>query len=139
MRFSAVTVLSLTALAVALPTKKRSLKARQAGPVLADTTFDAISISGGEAGNAEQEALDVFSALDLENPENIDPADIEFLGAVNDVANDAETDAFNTAIEAATGEEATALEVRTDSRYMSIYSCALLTWINRTARSRTRS
>lgn len=112
MRFS-VAILSLTALTAALPTpNKRSLKTRQAGAVLADTTFDAISISGGQAGNAEQEALDVFSALDLNNPENIDPADIEFLGAVNDVANDAETDAFNPAIEAATGDEATALEVR---------------------------
>lgn len=114
MRFFQLTVLSLTALTTALPTSKRSLKFRQAGgPVLADTTYDAISISGGQAGNAEQEALNVFSALDLNNPGNIDAADIEFLGAVNDVANDAETEAFNPAIEAADGAEATALQVRT--------------------------
>ncbi|KAF2690529.1 hypothetical protein K458DRAFT_288990 [Lentithecium fluviatile CBS 122367] len=105
MRFSAIAVLSLTAAAVALPTK------RQAGPVLADTTYDAISISGGTAGNAEAEALAVFSALDLENPENIDPADLEFLSNVNSVANDAEVEAFNTAIEAAgDGAEADALQ-----------------------------
>ncbi|PSN62273.1 hypothetical protein BS50DRAFT_533300, partial [Corynespora cassiicola Philippines] len=104
MRFAAATILSLTALAVAAPVK------RQAGPVLADTTFDDLNISGGQAGDAEAEALAVFSALDLENPGNIDPADIAFLGAVNDVANDAETDAFNPAIEAATGDELAALE-----------------------------
>ena len=35
--------------------------------------------------------------------------DIDFLGAVNDIANDAETGVFNPAIEAATGDEKTAL------------------------------
>ncbi|CAO2654580.1 Nn.00g113130.m01.CDS01 [Neocucurbitaria sp. VM-36] len=102
MHFQSITVLSLAALAVAAPTPVK----RQSGPVLADTTYNDISIAGGVAGNAEAEALAVFSALDLQNPENIDPADIEFLGAVNDVANDAEVEAFNTAIEAATGDEA---------------------------------
>ncbi|KAF2649373.1 hypothetical protein K491DRAFT_582759, partial [Lophiostoma macrostomum CBS 122681] len=90
--------------------RARSLKTRQAGPVLADTTFNDITISGGVAGDAEAEALAVFSALPLDDLASVDPADIEFLGAVNDVANDAETDAFNTAIEAASGDEATALQ-----------------------------
>jgi len=107
MHFTTLTILSLTAIAIALPTTKR-----QAGPVLTATTFDDITISGGEAGNAEAEALAVFSALDLENPENIDPADIDFLGNVNSVANEAEKGAFNTAIEAAgEGAEADALQV----------------------------
>ena len=105
MHFQLTTVVALAAISSALPT----LKVRQSGPVLADTTYDAISISGGQAGNAEAEALAVFSALDLNNPGNIDAADIDFLGQVNDVANDAETDAFNPAIEAATGAEADAL------------------------------
>lgn len=106
MHFQITTIAALAALTSALPT----LKVRQSGPVLADTTYDAISISGGQAGNAEAEALAVFSALDLDNPGNIDAADIDFLGQVNDVANDAETDAFNPAIEAATGAEADALD-----------------------------
>lgn len=139
MRFSIV-VASLVAIASAAPTPKRTLKARQNGPVLADTTFDAISISGGTAGDAEAEALAVFSALDLNDLANIDPADIEFLGAVNDVANDAETDAFNPAIEAATGDEATALEVRYHiyCKFYFIYQRLNLTLTHRMAKSRTR-
>ncbi|KAJ4342750.1 hypothetical protein N0V87_000959 [Didymella glomerata] len=105
MHFQIATIAALAAFTSALPT----LKVRQSGPVLASTTYDAISISGGQAGNAEAEALAVFSALDLNNPGNIDDADIDFLGQVNDVANDAETDAFNPAIEAATGAKADAL------------------------------
>lgn len=105
MRFQITTVAALVAVSSALPT----LKVRQAGPVLADTTYDAISISGGQAGNAEAEALAVFSALDLNNPANIDQADIKFLNSVNQVANQAEKGAFNPAIEAATGAEADAL------------------------------
>ena len=83
MRFSTATVTAFAALAIAAPTPNRALKARQNGPVLADTTFDAISISGGTAGNGESEALAVFSALDLNNPGNIDAADIAFLGGRN--------------------------------------------------------
>lgn len=86
---------------------------RQSGPVLADTTYNAISISGGTAGNAEQEALDAFAGLNLNDMTNVNAADIKFLGAVNNVANDAETEGFNKAIEAATGAEADALSVCT--------------------------
>lgn len=113
MHFQSLTIISLAALSVALPAPhKRALKARQSGPVLADTTFNDISIAGGQAGNAEAEALAVFSALDLQNPGNIDPADIKFLGEVNNVANDAEVEAFNTALEGATGDEADQIQVR---------------------------
>ena len=82
MYFQITTVAALVALSFALPT----LRGRQSGPVLADTTYDAVSISGGQAGNAEAEALAVFSALDLNNPANIDAADLDFLGQINDVA-----------------------------------------------------
>ncbi|KAB2102271.1 hypothetical protein AG0111_0g10036 [Alternaria gaisen] len=107
MYFQSFAVLSLAALSVAAPTSsKRAVVARQSGPVLADTTYNDISISGGQAGNAQAEAMAVFSALDLQNPENIDPADLTFLNEVNQVANDAEKEAFNPAVEAATGDEA---------------------------------
>ena len=46
---------------------------------------------------------------------NVDRADIDFLGAVNVIANDAETDAFNVVIESAMGDELTALQVRSTS------------------------
>ncbi|KAF1928062.1 uncharacterized protein M421DRAFT_5712 [Didymella exigua CBS 183.55] len=105
MHFQITAVAALVALSTALPT----LTVRQSGPVLASTTYNAISISGGQAGNAEAEALAVFSALDLNNPGNINKADIDFLNQVNGVANDAEKGVFNTAIAAATGATADAL------------------------------
>ena len=112
MYFQSFAVLSLAALSVAAPTSsKRAVLARQSGPVLADTTYNDISISGGQAGNAQAEAMAVFSALDLQNPGNIDPADLTFLNEVNQVANDTEKEAFNPAVEAATGDEADQIQV----------------------------
>ncbi|RWA09904.1 hypothetical protein EKO27_g5214 [Xylaria grammica] len=71
----------------------------QAG-VFSQQTYDDISISGGVAGNAQNEALAVFSALDLNDLANVDKDDLDFLNSVNQIANDAETEAFNPAIEA---------------------------------------
>lgn len=109
-------LLALASLTFCTPTpSSSSLLTRQNAGVLADTTFSAISIAGGLAGNAEAEAIAVFQDLDLQNPENISEADIEFLDNVNGVANDAEKEAFNVAIEASEGSEREALQVR---RYM---------------------
>jgi hypothetical protein len=108
MHFQALTIISLAALSVALPA---SLQTRQAG-VLKATTFNDISIAGGKAGNAEQEAADAFSALDLNDLANVSKADLDFLNEVNQVANDAEKEAFNPAVEAATGTAADAAQVR---------------------------
>jgi len=107
MHFQSFTILSLAALSVALPA---SLKTRQAG-VLQATTFNDISIAGGVAGNAEQEATAAFSALNLDDPASISKADQDFLNEVNQVANDAEKEAFNPAVEAATGDAADAAQV----------------------------
>jgi hypothetical protein len=101
MHFQSLTILSLAALSVALPA---SLQSRQAG-VLKATTFNDISIAGGQAGNAEEEA-----AADLAN---VSKPDLDFLNEVNQVANDAEKEAFNPAVEAATGAAATAAQVNT--------------------------
>ena len=108
MYFSTITVLSLAALAIAAPTPSNTKRAA----VLADTTYNDISIAGGQAGDAEAEALALFSKLDLQNPENIDAADLTFLNEVNQVANDAEKEVFNPAVEAATGDEAAQVQVR---------------------------
>lgn len=74
------------------------------------TTFTDLSISGGVAGNAEEEALAKLAGLP-EDLSTVEEADLEFLEDVNGIANDAEVEAFNVAIESAGGEEAEALEV----------------------------
>ena len=53
--------------------------------VFGATTYDAISISGGVAGNALSEADAVLDKL----PATPDEADLDFLNEVNQVANDA--------------------------------------------------
>ncbi|KAF1919552.1 hypothetical protein BDU57DRAFT_144615 [Ampelomyces quisqualis] len=106
MHFQCFTILSLAALSVALPA---SLKTRQAG-VFQATTFNDISIAGGQAGNAEAEATAALSGLDLNDLANVSQADLDFLNEVNQVANDAEKEAFNPAVEAATGAAADAAQ-----------------------------
>lgn len=133
MHFQFTTIVAFAALATALPT---GLKVRQSTAALADTTYDAISISGGQAGNAEQEALNVFAALNTNDPASVSQADIKFLNTVNQVANKAETEAFNPAIEAASGAEKDALAVRNLS---NIWSVAPTNSSSRPARPRTRS
>jgi hypothetical protein len=108
MHFQSLTILSLAALSVALPA---SLNTRQAG-VLKATTFNDISIAGGKAGNAEEEAAAAFSALNLNDLKSISKADLDFLNTVNQVANDAEKEAFNPAVAAATGAAADQAQVK---------------------------
>ncbi|KAI0859711.1 small secreted protein [Xylaria cubensis] len=81
----------------------------QAG-VFTQQTYNDISISGGVAGNAQNEAMAVFSALDLNDLANVDKDDLDFLNSVNQICNDAEDEAFNPAIDAASGEDADALQ-----------------------------
>ncbi|KAJ2979859.1 hypothetical protein NUW58_g7096 [Xylaria curta] len=78
--------------------------------VFTQKTFNDISISGGVAGNAQNEALAVFSALDTNNLANVDKDDLDFLNSVNKICNEAEKGAFNEAIDAASGEQADALQ-----------------------------
>jgi hypothetical protein len=98
MHFQTLTILSLAALSVALPA---SLQTRQAG-VLKATTFN-----------------DIFSALNLKDLANVSKADLDFLNEVNQVANDAEKEAFNPAVEAATGTAADAAQVSYPSNFCS--------------------
>jgi hypothetical protein len=111
MHFHTITLFSLAALSVALPASlERAIEARQAGTLKA-TTFNEITISGGQAGNAEEEAAAAFSALNLNDLKSVSKADQDFLNTVNQVANDAEKEAFNPAVEAATGDAAAQLQV----------------------------
>jgi len=105
MRASTIIISIFAALSVASP-----VLIPRAG-VLGTQTYDQLSISGGKAGTGKEEALAKFAALDAINDADVDQADIDFLGAVNDIANDAETEAFNVAIGKATGTAKTALQV----------------------------
>ncbi|KAI8712047.1 Small secreted protein [Fusarium sp. LHS14.1] len=100
MKFSTV-LLSFAATAFAAPLSKRA--------VFSTSTYNDLSISGGTAGNAAQEALQKLGGLpnDLTT---VEKSDIDFLNSVNQICNDAEKEAFNTAIDAASGEEADALQ-----------------------------
>lgn len=93
---------ALATLAAASPLQPRA--------VFKATTFNDISIAGGTAGNAQQEAKDVLAGLPTDL-KTVAKADLDFLNSVNKVANNAETDAFNPAVEAATGDAADALQV----------------------------
>ncbi|KAH7328804.1 small secreted protein [Stachybotrys elegans] len=100
MKFSLITV-ALATLAAAVPVTKRA--------VFSNQSFAQLSISGGVAGNAQAEALQKLSGLP-QDLTTVDKADLDFLSNVNSLANDVEKGAFNPAIEAASGEEADALQ-----------------------------
>jgi hypothetical protein len=103
MHFSLLTTLAMAAFAAASPIQI------QRRAVFAPSTFNQLSISGGVAGNAQQEALQKLAGLpsDLST---VEKADLDFLNSVNQICNDAEKEAFNTAIKAASGEAADALQ-----------------------------
>ncbi|KAF6824349.1 hypothetical protein CMUS01_10295 [Colletotrichum musicola] len=103
MKFTQVITLGFAGFAAAAP-----LAARQ-NNVFSTQTFNDLSISGGTAGNAEQEALEKLSGLPTDLS-TVSKADLDFLNSVNQIANKAEKEAFNPAIEAASGEEADALQ-----------------------------
>lgn len=102
MKFTLI-IATLATIAAASPLQPRA--------VFKATTFNDISIAGGTAGKAKEEAAAALSGLPTDLT-TVQKADLDFLNSVNQVANDAETDAFNPAIEAATGDAADALQVR---------------------------
>ena len=106
MQFSVLVISAFAALTIAAPAAQISKRA-----VFGATTYDAISVSGGVAGNALAEVNAVLNKLpaDLKTTEK---SDLTFLNQVNQIANDAEVDAFNVAIGKASGEAAAALQVR---------------------------
>jgi hypothetical protein len=130
MKFSLIAV-ALAAMATAAPTAKRA--------VFTDKTFAELSISGGTAGNAEAEALEKLGGLPTDLT-TVEQADLDFLDSVNGLANDAEKEAFNTAIEAASGEEADALQVSVAPARAMCTELSETDWCSShsVARSRTR-
>ncbi|KAF4838210.1 hypothetical protein CGCTS75_v001129 [Colletotrichum tropicale] len=111
MKFSIV-LAALAAVASAAPTKDSSSagKIQKRAPVFTAKTFDELSISGGTAGTAKEDALKKLSGLPTDLTQ-VDKADITFLNNVNKIANQAERGAYNTKIaETTPGEDALALQ-----------------------------
>ena len=117
----------------AAPVERRALAA-----VFKTQTYNQLSISGGKAGTAQALASAKFAALNLADAKDIAQSDVDFLNSVNQIANDAETGAFNPAIAKATGAAKTALQVMSSAMlYIDLANTYFVS--NRTARSRTRS
>lgn len=87
----------------ALPLSSRALSSQ---------TYAELSISGGTAGNAQAEA-EAKIPIDTSDLANISKADLKIIQGIHDVAEDAETDAFNPALDKASGSAKTALQVLT--------------------------
>ncbi|KAF2196774.1 hypothetical protein GQ43DRAFT_435717 [Delitschia confertaspora ATCC 74209] len=77
--------------------------------VLKKTSYANFQISDGVAGNALAEVMAKFP-IDTAKLASIDPADAKILSHARETAEAAETDAFNPAIEAASGDAAAALQ-----------------------------
>ncbi|KAF2193299.1 hypothetical protein K469DRAFT_735232 [Zopfia rhizophila CBS 207.26] len=77
--------------------------------VLTQQDYADFQISDGVAGDALAEVQAKFP-IDMTDLANVDPADAEIIKAARETAEAAETEAFNPAIEAATGDEADALQ-----------------------------
>jgi hypothetical protein len=106
---STATAAATSAAASSAATGTTSTAATGSGLVSQD--YNTISISGGTAGNAEAEANALFTSIDMNNLAGVSAADLAIVKGTHDVAEDAEVQAFNPAIAAASGDAATALQV----------------------------
>ncbi|KAK2032052.1 hypothetical protein LX32DRAFT_225666 [Colletotrichum zoysiae] len=112
MKFSIV-LASIAAVVSAAPTVDVSTSFRnevQRRAVFTPKTFDELSISGGNAGTAKEDALAKLGGLP-EDLSTVDKADLTFLDSVNKIANQAERGAYNVKIaQSVPGEDALALQ-----------------------------
>ena len=113
MQFSVCHLVLLLSIAAASPVPKAPTKAvtRATGSVLTSSTYNAIQISSGTAGNAQSEANALFAKIDMSNLAGVSASDLAIIKGTHDAAENAEVDAFNPAIAAASGAAATALQV----------------------------
>ncbi|KAK1981719.1 hypothetical protein LZ30DRAFT_749854 [Colletotrichum cereale] len=112
MKFSVV-LATVAAVVSAAPTGDVSSPSRntvQRRALFTPKTFDELSISGGNAGTAKEDALAKLAGLPADLS-TVDKADLNFLDNVNKIANQAERGAYNVKIaETAPGEAALALQ-----------------------------
>lgn len=85
MRYSLYLTGFVASLAAAAPGKKRQAAA---APVFTAQTFADLSIAGGTAGDAAAEAQAKLAGLPADLT-TVAPEDVDFLSAVNSIANDA--------------------------------------------------
>ncbi|ODN81113.1 hypothetical protein L202_03206 [Cryptococcus amylolentus CBS 6039] len=101
------TVLPLLALAAASPVKRQN---GTACPAFAAQDYADFQISDGTAGQAQAAAnavfVDPFNGYDLST---VDATSLKNIQTMREAAEDAETDQFNSAIDAASGDTADAL------------------------------
>lgn len=116
MQFSTSTIalfasLLLSVSATPVAKSAATTTAAAAGSVLTAAAYNDFQISSGTAGSAESEANALFANIDMNNLASVSASDLKIINGIHDVAEDAETDAFNDAISAASGDAATALQV----------------------------
>ncbi|ORY10030.1 hypothetical protein BCR34DRAFT_486370 [Clohesyomyces aquaticus] len=105
MHFStSIFLFGLVAASIAAPVSNEKRAA-----VLSKQAYADFQISDGVAGNALAEVNAKFP-IDTSNLANVDPADAQIISDARETAESAETDAFNPAIDAASGAAATALQ-----------------------------
>jgi hypothetical protein len=112
MQLPILLLVTLTQLSLCSPIPKTSTSSSSVLSSLSGTTYNSISISSGTAGTAQTEAAALFSKIDMKNLAAVSASDLKIIKGVHDVAEDAETGAFNDAVDAASGDAATALQVR---------------------------
>jgi len=100
-----------TAAAAASTATAAAVKAAAGGSVLTAAAYNDFQISSGTAGDAEAKANALFANIDMNNLASVSASDLKIIKGVHDAAEDAEVDAFNPAIDAASGDAATALQV----------------------------
>ncbi|KIM95278.1 hypothetical protein OIDMADRAFT_183869 [Oidiodendron maius Zn] len=110
---SAASATAAATAATASPTVASQAKSAAVGSsasVLSPSTYNAIQISTGTAGNSKANADALFSAIDQSNLAGVSAEDLKVIQDTHDAAENAETEAFNPAIAAASGAAATALQ-----------------------------
>ncbi|KAH6653819.1 hypothetical protein BKA67DRAFT_690935 [Truncatella angustata] len=106
MHFSKIaTMLALVATSLAAPTTQPQKRA----DVLTFQTYNNFQISDGTAGNALAEVNKAFP-VDISNPASVSANDLAILIAARQTSENAEA-TFNTAVAAASGSAATALQI----------------------------
>ncbi|KAH7360712.1 hypothetical protein BKA65DRAFT_449308 [Rhexocercosporidium sp. MPI-PUGE-AT-0058] len=89
---------------------KATAAAAASSDVLSAQAYNDFQISGPTAGTAESKANAIFSGIDMNNLASVSAADLKVIKGVHDAAEDAEVQAFNPAIKAASGAAADALQ-----------------------------
>ncbi|KAG4428420.1 hypothetical protein IFR05_016100 [Cadophora sp. M221] len=103
-------VASATPVASASASTGKAATAASGGNVLTAQAYNDFQISGPTAGTAESKANAIFSGIDMNNLAAVSASDLKIIKGVHDAAEDAEVQAFNPAIAAASGAAADALQ-----------------------------